>query len=264
MRKMKSPGLNYRQFLGNPVWYAATVTILAVLTLNIRLLWWLAGAVAVIWGTWLVWQLFTRDKAETGTEQLRGYLDQTLAYQAQIDQVLKATSNGSNRAHRLHLAAQINLWTEAIQSLAQHVTSLRQDHLIRQDMTTVPKAIELLEDQLAFEVDPAICAQLERTLMNRKNQLASLQLLQSTITKAEIQMESTLSLLGTLYSQLLIGQSTNHVADYGRLSSDVDEEVRRLQDQLEALWEVKGDYRAGTSYLLIPPVARDAPDPRIH
>jgi hypothetical protein len=128
----------------------------------------------------------------------------------------------------------------------------------------VPKAIEVLEAQLAYEVDPAICAQLERTLSNRKNQLASLQLLQSTITKAEIQMESTLSLLGTLYSQLLISQSTNHVADYGRLSSDVDEEVRRLQDQLEALWEVKGEFRAGTAYLLIPPVARAAPDPRIH
>jgi hypothetical protein len=53
-------------------------------------------------------------------------------------------------------------------------------------MTTVPKAIELLEAQLAYEVDPAICAQLERTLINRKNQLASLQQLQSTITKAEI------------------------------------------------------------------------------
>lgn len=63
--------------------------------------------------------------------------------------------------------------------------------------------------------------------------------LPSTIKKAEIQMESTLSLLGTLYSQLLIGQSTNHVADYSRLSNDVDEEVCRLQDQLEALWEVK-------------------------
>src|SRR5574341_4605 len=154
MRKMKSPRLSYRQFLGNPVWYAATVTILAVLTLNIRFLWWLASAVAVVWGTWLVWQLFTRDKAETGTDQLRGYLDQTLAYQVQIEEVLKATSNGSNRAHRLHLAAQINLWTEAIQRLAQHVTSLRQDNLIRQDMTTVPKAIELLEAQLAAEVDP--------------------------------------------------------------------------------------------------------------
>jgi hypothetical protein len=57
--------------------------------------------------------------------------------------------------------------------------------------------------------------------------------------RAEIKIESTLSALGTIYSQLLIGQSTNQVADYGRLSSDVDEEVRTLQDHLEALEEVK-------------------------
>jgi hypothetical protein len=57
--------------------------------------------------------------------------------------------------------------------------------------------------------------------------------------RAEIQIESTLSSLGTIYSQLLTGQSTDHVADYSRLSSEVDEEVRLLQDRLEALEEVK-------------------------
>lgn len=262
---MQSPGLRWRAFLNSPVWYVATVTILAMLTLNIRYLRWLAGVVALIWGTWLVWQLFTQDKAETdGADQLKIYLDQTLTYQAQIDQLLKATSNASNRAHRLHLATQINIWTEAIQNLIQHIASLRQDTLIRQDLAAVPRAIEDLEAQLACEADPGIRAQLERTLINRRNQLASLQLLQSTVRKAEIQIESTLSLLGTIYSQMLIGQSTNHVADYGRLSLDVDEEVRRLQDQLEALWEVKGGYQVGTSYLFAPLVDHDSPEGPIH
>ena len=103
-----------------------------------------------------------------------------------------------------------------------------------------------------------------RTLINRKNQLASLQVLQRTIKKAEIQIESTLSLLGTIYSQILIGQSTNHVADYNRLSIDVDEEVHRLQDQLEALWEVKGGYQLGPSYLFSPLVDRNSTERPIH
>ena len=250
---MKGLDSRWRESLNSPVWYVATVTTLAVLTFKIRFLWWLAGMVALIWGTWLIWQLFTQDKAQTdGAGQLNICLDQTLAYQAQIDQLLKATSNTSNRAHRLHLAAQINIWTEAIQNLIQHITSLRQDNLVRQDMAAVPRAIEDLEAQLACEADPDIRVQVERALTNRKKQLAVLKLLENNIKKAEIQIESTLSLLGTMYSQILISQSTNYVAGYSRLSVDIDEEVCQLQDQLEALWEVKRGYQVGATYLFAP------------
>ena len=54
-----------------------------------------------------------------------------------------------------------------------------------------------------------------------------------------MQIESTVSMLGTIYSQVLTGQSTSEVADYSQLSTEVDEEVRLLQDYLEALREVK-------------------------
>ena len=46
-------------------------------------------------------------------------------------------------------------------------------------------------------------------------------------------------MLGTIYSQLLAERSTDQVADYSRLSGEVDEATRHLQDQLEALREVK-------------------------
>jgi hypothetical protein len=231
----------WRQFLQNPAWYVATIIILAGLVFYIRLVWWLAGAVALVWGIWLVWQMFGEDTAEVSHEgQLNVYLDQAQLYQAQLNQVLKDASNKSNPVQQQRLAIQINIWVEAIQDLVQRIAGLRQDTLICQDMAVVPQAIENLEAQLADETDAATRAQLERTLKNRRNQFTSLALLQRTIKQAEIQIENTLSLLGTIYSQILTGQSTNHVADYSRLSTDVDEEVGRLQDQLEALREVKG------------------------
>lgn len=257
-KNMQGLHTDWRKFLNSPVWYVASVTILAMLTFKINFLWWLTSVVALVWGIWLIWRLFTQDKAETSSaDHLKSYLDQALTYQAQIDQLLKTTSNTSNRAHRLRLAAQISVWTEAVQNLIQHMASLRQDNLIRQDMAAVPKAIEDLEAQLAYESEPGIRAQLERALINRKNQLATLQVLQNTMKKAEFQIESTLSLLGTIYSQVLISQSTSHVADYSRLSVDVDEEVRQLQDQLEALWEVKGGYQVRAAYLFTPLVDHD-------
>jgi hypothetical protein len=80
---------------------------------------------------------------------------------------------------------------------------------------------------------------LERTLTSRKNQLAALKRLQGARNRVEIKIESTLSALGTIYSQILTAESTDQIADYSRLSIDVDEEVRTLQDYLEALAEVK-------------------------
>jgi hypothetical protein len=241
----------WRKYLHNPLWYVATVTVLAALTLRMRAIWWLAGAVALVWGTWLIWQFFSAEGAAPGgADQLKGYLEQAQSYATQIDHMLRVTANRNNTAHRLHLATQINIWAEAIQSLVQHMATLRGDELIRRDLAAVPRAIADLEARLAGEAEPALRAQLERTLAHRRNQLASLEVLQGTLKRAEIQIESTLSLLGTMYSQILIGQSTNQVADYGRLARDVDEEVRRLQDQLEALWEVKGGYRGETGRLL--------------
>jgi hypothetical protein len=170
---------------------------------------------------------------------IHAHLDKALAYQAQIENLIKSTSNSNTRARLQDLAAQVSDWIEAIEDLVKRIDSFQGNNLIRQDLESVPQAIAKLEAQLAQESDPSLHSQLERTLTNRRNQLASLERLQTTMKRAEIQIESTLSALGTIYSQLLTGESTDHVADYSRLSAEVDEEVRLLQDRLEALEEVK-------------------------
>lgn len=170
---------------------------------------------------------------------IHAHLDKALAYQAQIENLLKATTDANARARLQDLAAQVGEWVEAIEDLVRRIDGFQGNQLIRQDLETVPQAIAKLEVQLTQESDPAIHSQLERTLTNRRNQLASLERLQATMKRGEIQIESTLSALGTIYSQLLTGESTDHVADYSRLSAEVDEEVRLLQDRLEALEEVK-------------------------
>jgi chromosome segregation ATPase len=166
-------------------------------------------------------------------------VDRALSYQAQIDSVIKTSANKTEQPRLEQLRSQIDTWTKAIGDLAERLNSLRQDDVIRRDMREVPRAIADLETRLANETDTVVRSQLERTLDNRRKQLDSLEQLQTMMKRAEIQIESTLSQLGTIYSQLLTGQSTSHVADYSHLSADVDEEVRLLQDHLEALREVK-------------------------
>lgn len=170
---------------------------------------------------------------------LQGYIDQARAYQQEIERLVQNANSPHDRQRLQDLAAQVTNWTQAVTSLAQRVDGFRQNRLIRADLKTVPKSITSLEERLAEATDPVIRRELERTLANRQKQQANLQKLQQTIQWAEIKIESTVSMLGTIYSQLLTGQSKNHVADYRQLLTEVDEELLSLQDHLAALEEVK-------------------------
>lgn len=170
---------------------------------------------------------------------IQAHLNKARTYKEQIDAFIQATSNQHSQARLKDLSTQIGEWTEAIEKMAKRIDNFQQNTIIRQDLAAVPQAIEKLEAQLAHETDETIRTELERTLASRKNQLTILERLQNTMRQAEIKIESTLASLGTIYSQLLASQSTDHVADYSHLSAEVNEEVRTLQDHLEALEEVK-------------------------
>ena len=170
---------------------------------------------------------------------LRAHLEKAHTYQAQINALLKATTDRNAHLRLQELSSQVQEWMAAVEALARRIDHFQRNNIIQQDLESVPQAISNLERRLAAESDPATQTELERTLTNRRNQLAALEHLQRIIKRAEIKIESTLSSLGTIYSQMLISQSTDHVADYSRLAADVDEEVRTLQDHLEALEEVR-------------------------
>ncbi|MBN1995770.1 MAG: hypothetical protein JW953_24000 [Anaerolineae bacterium] len=170
---------------------------------------------------------------------IQAHLDKARIYKEQIEAYIQATADPHSQARLQDLSNQIQEWTQAIEEMATRIDRFQQNRVIRQDLETVPDSIEKLEAQLAGETDETLRAELARTLANRKNQLVTLQRLQNTMRQAEIKIESTLASLGTIYSQLLTSQSTDHVADYSRLSAEVNEEVRTLQDHLEALEEVK-------------------------
>ena len=170
---------------------------------------------------------------------LRAHLNRAISYRQQLSDLIQSTANGG-RKQRLHsLEEQIGEWVETLESLAYRVDRIKQNDLIQQDLEMVPRAIERLAEQIEGEGNADIKAALERTLTNRKTQLGTLERLQQLVNQAEIQMENTLSSLGTIYSQVLTDQSTNQVADYRHLSAEAEEEQRVLQDHLEALTEVK-------------------------
>ncbi len=235
----------WRKLGQNFIWFVLTMIVLAVLLRFLRspvvlvALW----GVGVAWGGFLAFKfsqlLFNTDSLVVSDERSQEYLEQARDYQTKIEKSVKAISAASIPGNQKELLQQIDSLLVSIDDLVERIGSLRRNEVIRRDLQLVPKAIKDLEDQLDAEDDAAIQAQLQRTLKNRRKQLESLEALQNTIKRAEIQIESTLSQLGTIYSQLLTGQSTTQVADYSRLAADVDEEVQVLNDYLLALREVK-------------------------
>jgi hypothetical protein len=166
---------HWRKLLQNPVWYVAVVTTLAVATPYVPFLWWIAGVVALIWGAWLLRQLFGENTGETtadGQIPLDTYVEQTLAYKAQIDRLIKTTTGSPNHIHLEQLAVQLDTCTKAIKEMVQRLARLRQDDLIRHDLAAVPEAIAGLESRLSNETHRVLVTQLEHVLAARRNQLA--------------------------------------------------------------------------------------------
>jgi hypothetical protein len=230
--------------------------------------WWIVYPVALLWGAVVALHfhfgiLLAKDRQgaaseRTNTVQRRGQtvkrplraiklsnktlqtnLNQALTYKAQIDHIIKTTPHQHVRDRLQTLMSQVEAGLAAMIELACQLDRFQSDRLIRQDLEAVPKSIRDLEARLTSETDEASRVELKRTLANRRQQLAALEQLRRIVHRTEMRVERSLSSLGTLYSQVLAGQSVSRLADYNHLAAEVDEELLRLQDRLDALHEIK-------------------------
>jgi hypothetical protein len=162
-------------------------------------------------------------------------------YQRQINSMAQSAKEPMKKSRLNDLSAQVGEWVGSVEAMAKQVDDFYRNEVIQNDLRTVPESVRALTRQLSNEQDAAVRSQIEKTLAARASQLKSLQTLQSRIRQAEVQLESTIAAIGTIYSQALAIQSTDQIADYGHLSREVDEQAKALRDQLEALEEVKFD-----------------------
>ena len=172
-------------------------------------------------------------------DTLRAYIAQAEAYQVEIDRLVQDATDTTTKQRGQEMGTHVQTWVTSVTALVHRIENFKHNKLIRKDLKDVPRAIIKLEKRLSDESNEMVATELERTLVNRRHQLASLETLQRNIAMAEVKIENTLSMLGIIYSQFLAGQSTRQVADYRRLMTDINDEVQMLQDHLEALEEVK-------------------------
>jgi len=171
-------------------------------------------------------------------------LAQAQSYKRQIEAMAESASTPLKKERLSELSAQVEEWTSDVEAMAKQIDGFQQNDVVQRDLAGVDDAIKRLTTQLNDESDPRVKTQIERTLKARSDQRQALQQLQSLMRQSEVQLESTIAALGTIYSQALAVQSTNDIASYDHLTDEVNEQSKMLRDQLEALQEVKLDRTA--------------------
>jgi hypothetical protein len=146
-------------------------------------------------------------------------------------------------AMKLSLAqtvSDVNDWIAHMYDLALHIDDFEENDLVRRDRTQVPQQISTVRRRLEAESDASVRAELEAQLQRLTQQLDNLRATESSAKRAEIQLESTLTSLGTIYAQMsLLGTKEVDSARAQRLREDIKDEVNSLQDTIEALSEVQ-------------------------
>lgn len=172
-------------------------------------------------------------------KDLQTRVNKAMEYWSLIDETINKAPSGVLRERLAQTAHEVTHWLQAVYNLAERVDKFNLNQVIKQDLNTVPQAIQEYEKRLKREDSPEVRRQLERTIADKKRQLQTLQNLEDNMERASYQLESTISSLGTIYSQLLlVGSKDEEGSRINRLQEEISEQVHQLEDLTEAMDEV--------------------------
>ncbi|MGL4611523.1 MAG: hypothetical protein ACRCYY_17890 [Trueperaceae bacterium] len=140
----------------------------------------------------------------------------------------------------LHAVSQeLEGWIKQVYHLAQVLDVYTQDKVIARDMQSVPNELRALEVKLSQEQNLSVKGDLQTTFDHKAKQVAALETLRDTMEKATLQLENTLSALGTVYMQTLnLGAKELGSLEAQRLQAQMREQVQSLEDINTAMDEI--------------------------
>ncbi|MEW5720608.1 MAG: hypothetical protein AB1817_18430 [Chloroflexota bacterium] len=174
------------------------------------------------------------------TPKLRAAVQRALDYRNRIETTIRASERGVLHDHLQDSTTGIADWIAQIFRLAQRLDAFERDEIIKQDATNAPKELRDLEKRIGREDDDAVREQARAALESKKAQAANLEKLTNTMEKAELQLDATLTALGTVYSQLMLIRSKDDIEDSRsqRLRGDIAEQIVQLNELQGAMDEV--------------------------
>ncbi len=170
---------------------------------------------------------------------LRMNVAQAIAYRERIDKAVPRFTDSAMQGRMQDAANQVEEWVRRIYTLSSRLDAYRNDSIIRNDLASVPDSIKKLKQRFAGEADDSIKRELTDTIERRQAQYNSLLKLDNTMERAELQLENTLTALGTVYSQMLLVDARDVDSNKAqRLRDNIAEQVNSLQDVISSMDEV--------------------------
>jgi hypothetical protein len=207
------------------------------------------GEVALVWSSLKDPEFRARAVAEMFREKfnareirnskLRTQVQKALEYRDHIDEAIQEGREGVLREHLQDVSRGINQWLENLFRLARRLDAYEADTMIHQDMSAVQPAIDSLKQRLSTEDDDTVKRQISQAIAQRQIQRDNLHKLQNVMERAEFQLESTITAMGTVYSQVrILGSRDVSSGRAGRLQQDIADQVQSLQDVVRTMDEV--------------------------
>jgi hypothetical protein len=179
--------------------------------------------------------------AEIRAPEYRQRVEKALEYRQRIEEHVRSLNAGLLRDHLLDTTGGVADWVASVFGLAKRVDHYSGDQVLLRDRRDLPREIAELQTRLQREDNEGVRQELQQAIAGKEGQLVNLQKLQNMMEKAEYQLETTLTALGTVYSQILLISAKD--IDSGRaqrLREDISDQVGALQSLQTTLDEVYG------------------------
>lgn len=171
--------------------------------------------------------------------ELRAKMDAALEYESRIEMLVPQRSEGVIRDRIEDAASQIADWLSNIYQLALRLDAYRSDDLLARERESVPKEVDRLMAQRRTEGNPQVQAQLDSVIESKRKHWQSLRDLDARMKQASLQLDQSLTSLGTIYSQIqLIDAQSIGSGRAERLQADIREQVNRLNDLVNSINDV--------------------------
>jgi hypothetical protein len=179
------------------------------------------------------------DLTKIRNKSLREKVSKALEYRSSIIQEIERKDNHAVDKALREMTQELEGWISQVYHLAQVLDVYSADNVIARDMEQVPKDLRVLEVKLSQERSGNVKQELEQTFQHKAKQYEALETLRDTMEKANLQLENTLSALGTVYMQTLnLGAKELGSLEAQRLQAQMREQVQSLEDVNAAMDEI--------------------------
>ena len=186
---------------------------------------------------------------EIKSKDYREKVERALEYREQMEILLQRTRDGALKMHLEATVGDIADWIGNMFRLARKLDDYARNRVLKQDLKSVPAEIQRLEQRLQSETNTQVRAQLKQSIANKRAQWQQLDRLDNTMERAALQLDDTLSAMGTVYAQMqLVGAKDIDSGRAQRLRENIASEVSSLHDIVEAMDEV---YLSSSSAALV-------------